>query len=83
MFEALCPYMSFPLRLVFANLWCFGPLIVRLMPALNPQAGAMVGTQCAFTDIATGEKDGGKACTARAFLRCVDGEDQMCIRDRW
>ena len=75
MFEALCPYMSFPLRLVFANLWCFGPLIVRLMPALNPQAGAMVGTQCAFTDIATGEKDGGKACTARAFLRCVDGED--------
>ena len=27
MFEGLCPYMAFPMRLIFANLWLFAPLL--------------------------------------------------------
>lgn len=73
MFTELCPYASFPMRLIFANLWCFGPLLVRLMPRLNPQAGAMTGTRCAFRAI---QGDGAsRACRAEAFLRCVRDTD--------
>ena len=39
MFESLAPYMNLPMRLVFANMWCFGGLLKRLIPALNAQAG--------------------------------------------
>lgn len=77
MFQHLCPYMNFPMRIVFANLWCFGPLIVHLMPAINPQAGAMVGTQISFSDLHSQQSEAdGKTCTVRAFLRCVDEADQ-------
>lgn len=73
MFTQLCPYMCFPLRLVFANLWCFSPLLLKLMPRLNPQAGAMVGTLCAFNSVEGSAK--AHACSAEAFLRCVREED--------
>ncbi|MEG1108768.1 MAG: M20/M25/M40 family metallo-hydrolase, partial [Oscillospiraceae bacterium] len=73
MFTALCPYMKFPMRLIFANLWCFAPLLVKLMPKLNPQAGAMVGTLCSFPEI--GGSDASHACSCDAFLRCVREED--------
>ena len=73
MFTGLCPYMTFPMRLVFANLWCFAPLLLRLMPRLNPQAGAMVGTLCAFNRVEGSTK--AHACSATAFLRCVREED--------
>lgn len=73
MFTQLCPYMHFPMRLVFANLWCFSPLLLRLMPQLNPQAGAMVGTLCAFNSVEGSTK--AHACTASAFLRCVREDD--------
>ncbi|MEG0901530.1 MAG: hypothetical protein RSG96_05370, partial [Clostridia bacterium] len=46
---------------------------VRLMPKLNPQAGAMVGTSCAFTAIEGSST--AHACTANAFLRCVRADD--------
>lgn len=74
MFDHLSAYMSLPMRLVFANLWLFEPLITKVMPALNPQAGAMVGTQCSFPSI---ECNGSKECSCEAFLRCVDENDLM------
>ena len=40
MFEALAPYMSFPLRMVFGNLWCMAPLLIKLIPKISPQAAA-------------------------------------------
>ncbi|MEG0825464.1 MAG: M20/M25/M40 family metallo-hydrolase [Oscillospiraceae bacterium] len=75
MFTALAPHMSFPMKLVFSNLWCFGPLLLKLMPKLNPQAGAMVGTLCAFSKI-NGDNVN-HSCTAEAFLRCVREEDLL------
>ena len=49
MFETLAPYASFPLKLVFGNLWLFRPLLLLLLPRISPQAGAMIRTTIAFT----------------------------------
>ena len=49
MFESLAPYAAFPLRLVFSNLWLFRPVLLRLLPMISAQAGAMIRTTIAFT----------------------------------
>ncbi len=49
MFRAMAPYMSFPMRLLFGNLWLFKPLITRVMPAVSPHGGALVNTTFVFT----------------------------------
>ena len=49
MFETLAPYASFPLRLVFTNLWLFKPLLLLALPAISAQGGAMIRTTVAFT----------------------------------
>lgn len=49
MFETLAPYASFGLRLVFGNMWLFKPLLVKLLPVISSQAGAMLQTTIAFT----------------------------------
>ena len=49
MFTRLAPNASFPLKLVFSNLWLFGPLLKKAMPAISPAAAAMMQTTCAFT----------------------------------
>ena len=49
MFEALAPYASFPLKLVFGNMWLFKPLLLRVLPGISAQGGAMIRTTMAFT----------------------------------
>lgn len=49
MFTRLAPNASFPLKLVFSNLWLFGPLLKKAMPLISPAAAAMMQTTCAFT----------------------------------
>ena len=49
MFQRLAPYGSFGLRYLFGNLWLFKPLLTAVMPAISPQAGAMLKTTMAFT----------------------------------
>ena len=49
MFETLAPYASFPLRWVFSNLWLFRPVLLKVLPAISAQAGAMIRTTVAFT----------------------------------
>lgn len=77
MFEGLAPYMAFPMRLIFANMWCFAPLLKVLIPKINVLAGAMLGTVCAFNGIKGGTYDDvqTKECTSSAFFRCVDDKD--------
>ncbi len=48
-FKTVADYSSFPLALVFGNLWLFGPLLVRLMPLISAQGAAMLGTSICFT----------------------------------
>ena len=49
MFTRLAPYAGFGLRLLFGNLWLFGPLLKLVMPKLSAQAGALLKTTIAFT----------------------------------
>ncbi len=55
MFTRLSPYASFPMRFVFSNLWLFKPLLVKVLPSISAQAGAMLKTTIAFT-MATGSE---------------------------
>ena len=49
MFETLASYAGFPLKLVFSNLWLFRPVLLKALPAISAQAGAMIRTTVAFT----------------------------------
>ena len=49
MFETLAPYASFPMKLIFSNLWLFRPILLQVLPAISSQAGAMIRTTAAFT----------------------------------
>lgn len=49
MFSRMAPNMTYPMKLIFANLWLFSPLVKKLMPAISPAGAAMMQTTCAFT----------------------------------
>ena len=49
MFETLAPYASFPMKLIFSNLWLFRPALLLTLPLISSQAGAMIRTTIAFT----------------------------------
>jgi len=49
MFNVFLPGMSFPMRLVFKNLWLFGPLLKRFMGSISATGDAMLKTTVAFT----------------------------------
>ncbi len=49
LFEQLAPYAPFYMRLLFHNMWLFKPLLIRVLPAVSAQAGAMLQTTIAFT----------------------------------
>lgn len=72
MFIHLAPYCSFPMNMLLGNLWLFGGIIKKVMPKLNPQAGGLIGTTCAFNDLTTAPD---KSCTCTVMLRSVDEED--------
>lgn len=49
MFRRFAPNMAGPMKLIFANLWLFAPLVRRLMPKISHVAAAQMQTTCAFT----------------------------------
>lgn len=49
MFKTLAPYAHFGMKLLFSNLWLFGPLLKTVLPMVSAQAGAMLKTTIAFT----------------------------------
>lgn len=49
MFKRCAPNMDFGMKLIFANMWLFKPLLTKLLPSINAAAGAMLHTTLAFT----------------------------------
>ena len=49
MFSTLAPYGPFVYRLLFGNLRLFKPLLVKILPMISPQAGALLKTTVAYT----------------------------------
>ncbi|MGE5231385.1 MAG: M20/M25/M40 family metallo-hydrolase [Deltaproteobacteria bacterium] len=74
-FDAVGPYMAWPYRVLFANLWLFEPVIVRRLEA-EPSTAAAVRTTLAPTIIGGGAKDNVLPGSARAVvnLRILPGE---------
>lgn len=76
MFLTVGPHAPFGLRLVFANLWCFGGLLARVCTKIGGELGGMVRTTQAFT-MAHGSKQGNVMPTeavATANLRLLNTE---------
>ena len=49
MFEQLAPYAPFYMKMLFRNMWLFKPLLIKVLPVISAQAGAMLQTTIAFT----------------------------------
>ena len=49
MFRRMAPNMIFGMKLIFANMWLFKSLLVKLLPSISSAAGAMTHTTIAFT----------------------------------
>lgn len=49
MFRRVTPNMNFGMKFIFANLWLFKPLLIKLLPDISSAAGAMIKTTLAFT----------------------------------
>ncbi|MGN1158084.1 MAG: M20/M25/M40 family metallo-hydrolase [Agathobacter sp.] len=49
MFKRMAPNMDFGMKLIFANMWLFKPLLVVLLPSISSAAGAMIRTTIGFT----------------------------------
>lgn len=72
MFESLAPHMNLGMRLIFANMWLFKNPLVKIIPALNAQAGSMLGTTCYFDKLNTTESGN---VTCEVFFREVNKAD--------
>ena len=49
MFRRMAPNMSFGMKVIFANMWLFEGLLIKLLPSISSAAGAMLQTTLAFT----------------------------------
>ncbi len=49
MFRRTAPNMGFGMKVIFANMWLFAPLLTKLLPSISSAAGAMLHTTLAFT----------------------------------
>lgn len=51
MFKVIGRHAPFGLKIILANLWCFKPLLVKLVPLLGRELNALCRSTCAFTMI--------------------------------
>ena len=77
-FERHVPYMSFPMNLLFGNIWLFSPIIKKIMMGI-PAASAMLSTSISFQSVFAGDMSNptfrAKEAEAVMFLRCVREDD--------
>jgi len=83
LFDTLGRYAGFGMRLVFANLWCFRPLLFALAKKSGGELNAMVRTTCAFTKM-----EGGTAwnvipskVTAGANMRLLNQSPEQAAQE--
>ena len=81
--KSLIPHVSFPLALVFSNLWLFAP-IVKLIFKKSPKTAAMVRTTQAATILKGSNKDNILPDKAESIInvRILPGETKLAVLSR-
>lgn len=49
MFAVIGRHMPFTFRIIFANMWCFQPLLTTILPLLGRELNALCRSTCVFT----------------------------------
>jgi carboxypeptidase PM20D1 len=82
MLDAIAPSMSFGNRMVVANRWLFGPLLVRSLQG-SPSGNALVRTTTALTMMNAGVKDNVLPTQATAVVnfRILPGDTVQAVLD--
>ncbi|MFH1880984.1 MAG: M20/M25/M40 family metallo-hydrolase [Bacillota bacterium] len=83
LFNTLGRHAGFGMKLIFANLWCFKPLLFALARRKGGELNAMMRTTCAFTKM-----EGGTAwniippkVTAGANLRLLNHTPEQAVKE--
>jgi len=81
--DHLAPEFSFLPRLILANRWLFGPMLLSQLEKV-PETNALVRTTTAVTIISAGTKDNSLPATARLVVnfRIVPGQTVAGVTDR-
>ncbi len=84
MFDVMGRHSTFAFRLIFANLWCFGPLLNLICSKSGGELNALVRTTCAFTRAQASDAYNvlPVQSTAGLNLRVICGESLEEVKDR-